>query len=235
MSNHKLNTIGILGGMGPEAALYFYKKILKLTPAKKDQDHIPTLIYSNPQIPDRTKALFSQNQESLLKALQHSVKLLEKGKVSFIVIPCNTAHYWIKQMRQEVEIPIINMVEETILKMVKSNLKKVGLLGTLGTLKSQIYQKTGKRKIDILIPPDNACQQVMTIIAEVKNGNKSESLRNSILSIVKWFGKQGISKVVLGCTELPLLFEGQTNLDWLVDPMEILAEIAVKKAIEDQT
>lgn len=83
MSNKKVKTIGILGGMGPEATLFFYKKVLKYTPAKKDQDHIPTLIYSNPLIADRTHAIFSQHDESIIKQLQESAQIIEQGGASF--------------------------------------------------------------------------------------------------------------------------------------------------------
>ena len=93
-----IKTIGILGGMGPEATAYFYQKIIKFTNASKDQGHIPTLIYSNPQIPDRTEAILKNKHGKIVYQLQCAAKTLEKAGADFIVIPCNTAHFYIKEI-----------------------------------------------------------------------------------------------------------------------------------------
>ena len=121
-----MKTIGILGGMGPQATLFFYQKILNLTPAEKDQDHIPTLIYSNSQIPNRTEAILNDQLEMTRKSLVDSARVLEDGGASFIVIPCNTAHHWIEDIKQAVSISVVDMIEETVSFLVKRQLKKVG-------------------------------------------------------------------------------------------------------------
>src|SRR3989344_7801451 len=95
-------TIGIIGGVGPEATLDLYRWIIKLTPAKKDQDHIPTLIYSLPQIPDRTQALLYGGEDPL-PYLVKAAKVLKRGGADFLIIPCNTAHAFIDQLQKQVD------------------------------------------------------------------------------------------------------------------------------------
>ena len=231
MSKNTLKTIGILGGMGPEATIFFYQKILNLTPAQKDQDHIPTLIFSNPQIPNRTEAILSNQIEVTAKALGDSAKILEEGGASFITIPCNTAHFWIEDIRAAVRIPVIDMIEETVRFLVnKLHMNKVGLLSTIGTQKTDVYQKKGAEfSLEILVPNQELSQQVMAVIGEIKKGNKSEVLFKRIEQVNVWFQEQGVRQLILGCTELPLLFEKKT--EWALDPMDVLAQIAVKEAL----
>jgi len=231
LSENTLKTIGILGGMGPEATVFFYQKILNLTPAEKDQDHIPTLIYSNPQIPNRTEAILTHQLDLAAKALGDSAKILEDGGASFIVIPCNTAHFWIEDIREAVSIPVVDMIEETVRFLVdKLHMKKVGLLSTIGTQKTEVYQKKGAEfSLEILVPNEELSQRVMDVIGEIKKGNKAEAQLKRIEQVKAWFQEQGVHQLVLGCTELPLLFEKET--EWALDPMDVLARIAVKEAL----
>ncbi|GAH53208.1 unnamed protein product, partial [marine sediment metagenome] len=104
--------IGILGGMGPEATVDLFHKIIKFTPAKKDQDHFRIIIDNNPKIPDRTAAILGKGEDPL-PALQETARNLEKAGVDFIIIPCNTAHYFLPQIQKSVNIPVLNMIEET--------------------------------------------------------------------------------------------------------------------------
>ncbi|MBF0279795.1 MAG: aspartate/glutamate racemase family protein [SAR324 cluster bacterium] len=226
-----MKTIGILGGMGPEASIFFYQKILDNTPAQKDQDHIPTLIYSNPQIPNRTDAILSNQLEKTAKALEESAKILEEGGASFIVIPCNTAHFWIEDIKAAVNIPVFDMIEETVRFLVENlQLKKVGLLSTIGTQKTEVFQKKGEAfSLEILIPNQFLSQKVMEVIGEIKKGNKSKTLLQAIEEVRIWFQNLGVDQLVLGCTELPLLFENET--EWALDPMDVLARVAVAEAL----
>jgi aspartate racemase len=104
--------IGILGGMGPEATLDFYRHIINLTPAVIDQDHIRVLIYSNAKIPDRTEAITADGDSPLFELIE-SAKLLERSGAGIIAMPCNAAHYFLPQMQKEISIPILDMIEET--------------------------------------------------------------------------------------------------------------------------
>jgi len=104
--------IGILGGMGPEATLDLYRHIISLTPASRDQDHIQVLIYSNPKIPDRTKAI-TAGGENPLPYLREAAKLLEKGGAGIIAMPCNAAHHYLSEVRQTIHVPFLDMIEQT--------------------------------------------------------------------------------------------------------------------------
>jgi aspartate racemase len=235
----KVKTIGILGGMGPEATLLFYEKIVKLTKAEKDQEHIPTLIYSNTKIPDRTSCILKGKHEKIIKELQKSAKILERGGVDFITIPCNTTHYYIKEIKESIKIPVLDMIKETakhIHEEYKEE-KKVVLLATSGTIFSQLYQNKFKNfGIKIIIPEKKVQEEeVMIAIYNVKANKQLEKSRRLIEKVMKNLRKRHkIKVIILGCTELPLLFrdeEKDTQKDThTIDPMDILARIAILKA-----
>jgi aspartate racemase len=115
--------------MGPMATVFFYKKLLELTPAKKDQDHIETVIYSNTKIADRTQCISKKNFDSIVLDLIKSAKLLEKCGIDIIVMPCNTAHYFAKDIQKSISIPFINMISETVKYLISfKGIKKIGVL-----------------------------------------------------------------------------------------------------------
>ncbi|MFX0060774.1 MAG: aspartate/glutamate racemase family protein [Candidatus Hermodarchaeota archaeon] len=251
MKKKKVKTIGILGGMGPEATLYLFHLIIKFTPAEKDQDHIPVIIYSNPKIPDRTESILQGKHERIIEELQSSAKLLQKAGVDFIIIPCNTVHYYLDDIQREINIPILDMIEITtqylhekkILQEDEKNNSKVGLLATTGTIISGIYQKRFQRRDLELITPDERIQkEIMEIIYGIKKSSPSDSYRKRIIEIINYLrSREEVNWIILGCTELSLLF--QTNADTednlsniLIDPMDILSRFAVQKVkLEDKT
>ncbi|AGT34197.1 hypothetical protein OCC_13515 [Thermococcus litoralis DSM 5473] len=146
--------IGILGGMGPLATVDLFKRIVLKTPAKKDQDHPRIIIYNNPKIPDRTAYILGKG-ENPLPELIDSAKKLEKWGADFIIMPCNTAHYFADEIQKAIKIPLINMIEETASYVEALGVKRVGILATTGTIVSGIYQKAlKKRGIEALIPSE---------------------------------------------------------------------------------
>lgn len=222
-----MKTVGIFGGMGPEATFEFYGKIIKLTHAERDQDHIPCVIFSNTQVPDRTESIL-KGERHIVKFLHDSVRLLEEAGADFIVIPCNTVHYWISEMRKAVRIPVVDMIEETANHLKKLGHAKVGLLATTGTIKTRIYENVfEKHGIDIARPEGQ--EKVMEIINKIKAGDISKARRRDIEKEIAKMRRNGIGVFVLGCTELPLLFR-KGKPAWLVDPMDVLAERAVEMA-----
>jgi len=134
--------IGILGGMGPEATVDLFYKIIKLTPAEKDQEHLRIIIDNNPKIPDRTAAILGKGEDPL-PALQETAQSLEKAGADFIIIPCNTAYYFLSSIQESVKIPILNMIEETAKETRKKipPIKKVGLLASVGVYETKIYHQ----------------------------------------------------------------------------------------------
>lgn len=132
--------IGILGGMGPEATIDLFYKIIKLTPAEKDQDHLRIIIDNNPKIPDRIAAILGKGEDPL-PVLQETARNLEKAGADFIIIPCNTAHYFLSSIQESIKIPILNMIEETAKETQKRipQIQKVGLLASIGVYETKIY------------------------------------------------------------------------------------------------
>lgn len=145
-------TVGIIGGMGPEATVDIFQKIVKMTSASKDEEHLRILIDNNPMVPSRIKAIL-ENGETPLPVLIRMAENLEKMGADFLIIPCNTASFYIDDLRKKVMVPILSIVEETanFLEVEKPSLKKVGILATEATLKVGLYQKElFKKKLETI-------------------------------------------------------------------------------------
>ncbi|NQY73513.1 MAG: aspartate/glutamate racemase family protein [Candidatus Margulisbacteria bacterium] len=224
-----IKTLGILGGMGPSATIYFYQKILGLTPAKIDQDHIPTLIFSNTLIPDRTQAIENHTETHGKNALIKSAQTLEKSGADFIAIPCNTAHFWIESLQSAIDIPILNMIKLTADHLEKKGTNSVGILATVGTFKTQLYQKScSENGLIVTIPTPSQQEKIMTAIKAVKSSSESIQNRHQIQQAMDHLYEKGAEEIVLGCTELPLLIDNRTHT---TDPMDILAQYSVNLAL----
>lgn len=224
--------IGILGGMGPEATIDLFYKIIKFTPAEKDQEHLRIIIDNNPKIPDRTAAILGKGEDPL-PALQETAQNLEKAGADFIVIPCNTAHYFLSSIQESVNIPVLNMIEETAKETKKRipQIKKVGLLASIGVYKSEIYHQHFKKfNIEVISPEEKDKEEIMKVIYAVKAGDLSDEIKKNILKITQKLIDKGAEAIIAGCTEIPLILkEGDVSVP-LIDPTQILARIAVQKA-----
>ena len=224
--------IGILGGMGPEATTDLFYKIIKLTPAGKDQDHLRVIIDKNPKIPDRTAAILGKGEDPL-PALRETARNLEKAGADFIIIPCNTAHYFLPSIQESVKIPLLNIIEETAKETQKKipSIKKVGLLASIGTYKTEIYSQHFKKfNIEVISPEEKDKEKVMKVIYAVKTGDLSEEIKKNITSIAQKLIDKGAEAVIAGCTEIPLILkEGDVSVP-IIDPTQALAEAAIQKA-----
>ena len=227
--------IGILGGMGTQAGLDFCSKLAKLNRGKADQKYPLFVLYNKSNIPDRKKNLKSYNK--VLKSLVEGCRFLQKSKCKFISIPCNTAHYWYKDLKKKIKIPILNMPEIVYLN-AKKNLKKnskIGLLATEATIKTGVYSHYFNKKF-ILISPNAILQQrsVNKSIKLVKMGKTKEAER-AIKPAVNYLIKKKCKKIILGCTELPIAifayksFKKAKLSRIFMDPNLILAEASMKK------
>ena len=213
--------IGILGGMGTQAGLDFCNKLAMLNRGKSDQEYPLFMLYNKSNIPGRPESIGVQTKElslipkspkniikynKVLKSLLIGCRSLEKSGCKFIVIPCNTAHYWYDDLQKKINIPIINMPKEVFKHTQKkcSKNSKIGLLATEGTLKTKIYDRLFEKNFQ-LIKPTDALQKnsVNKTIKYVKMGNvklAEKSIRKSINYLLKMKCK----KIILGCTELPI-------------------------------
>ena len=221
--------IGILGGMGPEATLDLYRHIINLTQASRDQDHFRVLIYSNPKIPDRTLAI-AAGGESPLDALVESARLLESAGASIIAMPCNAAHLYLEQLRAAVGIPILDMIAETCgsLRRRLPEVKTVGLMASDGTVQSKIYHRALEAEgITVLLPDVSDQAFLQSAIAEVKAGKRMEETRKKLLITGTRLIDAGARAVILGCTEIPLVFDSGAFPHYSLNSTLILAKAAI--------
>ena len=218
--------------MGPEATIDLYRHIVNLTPAARDQDHLRVLIYSNPKIPDRTLAI-AGGGESPLAALIESARLLEAAGASVIAMPCNASHHYLEQLRNAVGIPILDMITETCVTLRRRHpeVKTAGLLASNGSVRSQIYHRALKAEgIAALLPCESDQSFIQSAIAEVKAGKHTEEIRKGLLAAGERLIQAGAQAVILGCTEIPLVFDSGAFPYHSLNSTLILAEAAVNSA-----
>ena len=244
--------IGILGGMGTQAGLDFCNKLAILNRGKIDQEYPLFLLFNKSNIPGRPESIGSHTKnlskkssskkskekyDRVLKSLLKGCKLLEKNKCKFIVIPCNTAHYWFNDLQKKINIPIINMPKE-VFNFTKKKCKKkskIGLLATEGTLKTGVYKKFFEKDFQ-LIEPSQSLQSssVNRAIKYVKMGNVKSAAR-AIKPAINSLLKMKCKKIILGCTELPIAifafksFKNIKSSKVFLDPNLILAHSAMVK------
>lgn len=223
--------LGIFGGMGPEATANLYYEIVRLTPATKDQEHIPTLIYSLPQVPDRTAAI-KTGDRSIIPYLVEGVGRLERSGASFIAIPCNTAHYFYDDMQRAVKIPILHMIRETadVVATRYPQCKTVGLLATNGTIQTGLYEKELRARGLTVISPDEKLQQecVMKAVYGIKAAEPKQTCEDLLCAAGNSLEARGAQVIVLGCTEIPLAFNPQRSAVPVVNATRVLAEAAIR-------
>lgn len=227
----ELPTLGILGGMGPGAAVDFQQRLLDASPATKDQEHIPTIAWNHGGIPDRQLALKNLG-ESPLNAMLHGLKILERSGVSKIAIPCNTAHFWHSGLQQHTPIEILNMVEITVQQILKKYQSgdKVGILATKGALSTQLYQhELSKHNIPFVINSDEEIEQeFMPAVYAVKR-NESAKAGAVFQELSQRLIDQGAGSIILACTEIPIGLHAIQSpiLDVSFDTTQILADACV--------
>ena len=231
---NKYKTIGILGGMGPEATLELYRAILDKTHASNDQDHVPVVIFSFPQIPDRTKALLGDGPDPI-PYLLYGLDILKRAEVDFVVIPCNTAHKFLSSLLVAANVPIIDMIDETMnyIAINYPQSKNLGLLATTGTIKTGLYNDYCDGRFNLVIPDDDAQEIVMRSIYRkkgLKAGYKSNENRKLLVSVIQHLKGKGADTIIMGCTEIPLVLRGKDSGLPLINPTEIVATKAVELA-----
>ena len=227
--------IGILGGMGTQAGLDFCSKLAKLNRGKSDQKYPLFLLYNKSNIPDRKQNL--KKYSKVLKSLVVGYKFLQKSKCKFISIPCNTAHYWYKDLKKIIKVPILNM-PKIVYENASKNCSKgsrIGLLATETTIKTEIYKKYFNKKYDLLSPQKKLqINSVNKSIKLVKMG-KTKEAEKAIKPAVNYLLKKKCKKIILGCTELPIAifayksFKKAKLSKIFMDPNLILAEASMRK------
>lgn len=228
-------TVGILGGLGPEATARFFKLIIDNTAAKKDQEHLKIIILDNPSVPDRTAAILYHGP-SPLPALQDGLKFLEKAGADLAVIPCLTAHYYFDQLKSATRLKLVNLIEETAsyLKNFNPGVKKVGLLATEGTVATGIFlQPFKKKKIEVLNPSEKSQKKIMEAIygqQGIKAGGKGRKPKRLLVEAADELIEAGAQAIIAGCTEIPLVLSPEDLTVLLIDPLVIGARAIIRRA-----
>lgn len=227
MSISKRPLLGILGGLGPMSSAYFYELVCAHTKASCDQEHIDIILSSRASTPDRTAYITGQSSESPLPYMIEDARRLEVYGADAILIPCNTAHYFIDEVRRSVKIPVPSIIEETSRLIKLSGYKKAGIMATLGTVKSGSYQeKLTALDLDWAVP-DEKYQNYMhdLIYGDVKSGGQIDF--DKFYAVVDHLIGKGCDKMILGCTELSLIHREIGADQRLVDSLEVLSHKAI--------
>ena len=209
--------------MGTQATACFYEMLHSLQNVGTEQGYLDILLYSKPSIPDRTAYITGQSSDSPLVPLIQAAQTLESGGASCIAIPCATSHFFYDDISQAVNVPIINMLDETVRCAAEQGARKICLLATDGTLKSGIFHKAfEKHGIAVIAPPEDAQANLMDMIYDIKLGIAAES--EKLDSIVYELLRNGVDAVVLGCTELCITTKRTSNA---INTLEVLANASL--------
>ena len=227
--------IGILGGMGTQAGLDFCNKLAMLSRGRIDQEYPIFILYNKSNIPRRPENIHKYNK--VLTSLVTGCLLLQKNKCKFIVIPCNTAHYWYEDLQRKIKIPIISMPKEVFLHAKRSCKKnsKIGILATEGTLKTNVYKKFFYKNFELISPKKSLqIKNVNKAIKFVKMGMIKNAER-AIMPAINYLIKMKCRKIILGCTELPIAIFAFKSFKKIklskifLDPNLILANVSMEK------
>ena len=204
----KPQMVGILGGVGPMATVYFMEMLLRMTDAQKDQDHLNMLVSNHATIPDRTAYILGESQDSPLEDMTADAQMLEAAGCGFVVLPCNTAHYFFEKIQQSIRIPLLNIIQETVAACRRQNpgIEQIGVMATEGTVFSDTYGlECARQGLRCVYPEAGMQKRVDEIIYDrVKAGR--DVPREEFLSVVDSLREQGCGAVALGCTELSVAF-----------------------------
>jgi len=230
-TGEKKYTVGIIGGMGPEATIDFMSRVIALTPSQRDQDHIHMVIENNPHIPDRQAT--AENDLIAIELTAIAERLVVAG-ADFLVLPCNTAHVFIDDLLKNIQIPFVHIVNETVNEIVKehTNVKNIGLLATDMCINSGIYHQALK-SVDrtALVLEQQDQKSCMQLIYDVKKGKYSKSTKTDMVRLADQLIQKGADIIVAGCTEIPLILDTKSIDVPFVSSTEVLAKRTVEIAI----
>lgn len=220
--------VGILGGMGPAATADFYSKLIAVTPAATDQEHLRVMIWADPTVPDRSLAIAGDGEDPTAALAAGAQKLADAG-AAFYVVACNGAHAFLPRVREEVDLDYLSIVEVTA-EYVSSlpYAKRAGLLATGATLQSDLYQQAlSISGVEPVLPSDEDQRTVMEAIYAVKSRRLHGEQRAALADVASRLGEAGADVIIAACTEIPLAISEQESVRPLIDPAYLLANRVV--------
>lgn len=231
MDNHiHHKTIGILGGMGPAATVELFRLIVENTQSETDQGHIRILIDNNPQIPDRSCAILSGGESPVPYMVRSALSLKSMG-ADFLIMPCNTSHYFLRDIRKQSGMDILDMIEETVSEAQRAKCSRVGILATTGTLRTNLYSDCLRsRGMTAILPSEAEQLEIMSFIySEIKSGKKPYDV-HPVRKIAERLYDRGADTIILGCTEFSVAIRESHFCNRYLDSLLILAKSAIGKA-----
>lgn len=236
MKEKAFKTIGVLGGMGAAASADFYARLVKIAQkeygAKEDSDFPPLMLYNLP-LSDFDETGFV-DEHSVLEQLKTGLKKLDKSGVDFIVIPCNTVHKFIKEMREAVSVPIISIIESTVDALERDQRKVAGVTSSQSTRAAALYEEElSKRGIGIISATPEEQNILNSIIGSVIEGIQGDVEKNQMKKIIARIAADGADSVVLGCTELPLAITANDSTLPVYSSTDILARAALRESLDN--
>lgn len=222
-----MNSFGIIGGLGPMATAYLLELIIDMTDAKTDQEHLDAIIFNCPSVPDRTAYILDHSKPSPVPPMIDMAKKLEALGVCAIGTPCVTAHSFHEELQRSVNVPFINMVQETAAYLKNAGCKKAGIMATTGTVHNGLFQRAlSEIGLSYALPDDAMQQYVMSLIYDcVKAGEPADMEKFRTVSDA--LRKEGCDAIILGCTELSIIKRDNAIGSGYLDALEVLAHAAI--------
>ena len=225
-----MKRLGILGGMGPAASAEYITRLIQQTPATCDQEHIPFVLWNNPQIPDRSTSMRAGDSKPLPYLIE-GILALRYSQCDLIVIPCNTAHFWFDELIKH-DVPIIHIVDSVANALRGVNVTgTVGVMGTQGTIEFGLYQNhLGKLGWDCIVPTTEEMDTLVQPAIDLIKSGQLDQAHDMFMSVVDSLIARGAQAVVLGCTEIPLAVrEESRNGTPLINSIDSLVKVAINE------
>lgn len=223
--------LGVLGGMGPAAGAEFLRLLTVLSPATRDQDHVPVVLLSDPQVPDRTEALLGRGEDPTPRLREDLLKLASWG-ANLLAVPCNTAHAFIDRFVDELPVPLVHIVEETLAAAVEKNPSGGWLVATEGTLASGIYQERALRSGFTLHLPSPGEQAEVNEVIRLVKANRPDEAGQRFLAVAEELWKSAEVPILTACTETPLAYQAAgLPGEMTVSSLEALARGSLKRLL----
>ena len=224
-------TVGVLGGMGPEATLDFMARVLRATPAASEQDHLRLLVDSDPSMPDRHAAIAGRTP-SIGPRLAAMAAGLERAGADFLVMPCNTAHAFQADIEASVGIPFVGMIDLVVDALQSLGASRVGLMAASGCLEAGIYQRAlSVAGVQPLVWTTADVAAFMALLYRIKSGERSASLREQLTALAVRLEAAGAEVLVVACTEIPLVLADHDCSVQLLSATDLLATETVRRAL----
>jgi len=229
-----MKTVGIIGGLGPETTSEFYLDIV-FSCQRKDKTARPPILISSVPLPYQIEEdAIAKNIgiERILPFLTQEAKRLEKAGAEFIVMPCNSLHVFIEEIRKSVSVPVLSIVEETIEFLKSENMRRVGIVSTSATVKNKLYENAfAKNGIQYIAPNELQQAKMGKFILNLVTGQQKNRDREELIGIINELGEKNLDCVILACTDLQLLIPNHATIK-IFDTMKIFADATVKNILE---